>query len=248
MAFVLEIPTYNATLSTSVFAYILTMVGSGPGGGKYSAAVHGEAGVAHDTSDFNTYFKLTLNSLDGSYSYVMYTVAGTGVDEVILPPSDGSFTNIFNPTTGGSNIYTCVHIAVPTWSTAISYTTAANHHVYYAVTGLVYKCILNVTGAFENPSNATYWTAVDDADINTKYRKAFNLAYIVLSEALYADMNIAVLTEGINMYQKELLASPNFQKASKVWVMLQTIDNLAGRSLWTNASDIVAAMKVLTGE
>jgi len=245
MAFVLDTPTYNATLSTTVLAYISTMVGTGPANG-YSEMVHGEAGVAHDTSDFDTYFKLTLTSLDGIYSYVMYTTAGAGVDEVILPPSDGSFTDILNPITGGSNIYTCVHIAVPTWDNSVTYTLTANHHVYY--NGLVYASLQNAN-LNKNPVTETaYWAVTADDDINTKYRKSFNLAYVVPSEALYADMNVAVLTEGINMYQKELLASPNFQKASKVWVMLETIDNLVGRSLWTNASDIVAAMKVLTGE
>jgi len=48
------------------------------------------------------------------------------------------------------------------------------------------------------------------------------------------------LAGGIAMYRKELLASIDFQKASKLWIMLETVDNLTGRSLWTNVSTIIA--------
>jgi len=249
MAFQLDDPIYSATLSTIPLAYIITMVGSGPpGSNKYDETVHGEAGVAHDYTDFDTYFKLTIISLSGNYSYVMYTAAGTGVDEVILPPSDGSFTNILNPTVDGSDVYNCVHIAVPTWKTAIAYTLTANHHVYYAVTGLVYKCIQNVTGAFEIPTDTAYWSPVDDDDINAKYRADINLAYVVPLESDYATMGVDVVGAGVVMHRKDLLANIDFQKASKLWVMLESVDNLTGRGLWANVADIIAYAKLLTGE
>lgn len=44
-----------------------------------------------------------------------------------------------------------------TWVTGISYIVGD----FVSYNGALYYCILNVTGAFENPSNTTYWTAFD---------------------------------------------------------------------------------------
>jgi len=50
------------------------------------------------------------------------------------------------------------------------------------------------------------------------------------------------------MFRKDLLASPNFQKTAKTWLLLQSIDNLSSRSLWTNCDQEIAYLKTLTGE
>lgn len=231
--------SYTPALSTITLAQLINS------DTDYDETAHGEAGVAHNTSDFNTYFKITTTSLDGGYSWVMYTAAGTGIDEVILPPSDGSYTDTFNVPMDGSGVYTSIIIAVPTWDNSVTYLVASDHHVYY--NGAIYKCLQNALN--KNPATETaYWEEVEDDDINEKYRAEANIAYVIPLEADYAAINIDILSEGVTVFRKDLLANLDFQKASKLWMMLQVIDNLSGRNLWTNCDEIIAHAKVLTGE
>jgi len=233
MAFLVGNIAYTKASSTNVLAALTDSDTA------YDAATHGEAGVGHDTSDFDTYYKITLTSYSG-YTWVMYTSAGTGVDQVISSPATIGTGSGWGGTAtyNGSDIYNVVLIAVPTWDNSVTYTLTANHHVYYD--GLVYKSLQNANVNKNPATETTWWAVVADDDIHSKYRSEVNYAFIIPLEEAYTDFNIDVLAGGIAMYRKELLASIDFQKASKLWIMLETVDNLTGRSLWTNASTIIA--------
>ncbi len=235
MPFQVSITDANGDPAVNGQAQVVTLVDYS----NYDAA----AEVGHTQSNFSNYKKITLTTVYGSYSYVAFTIAGE--DKLITAPSLSSLPITDTLVYEGDDVHNIILIAVPTWDNSVAYLVASSHYVYY--NGTLYQCIQNSTN--QNPATQTaYWTAVTDDDLPTKYRLShtWSINYDILAE--YVTQVQLANDETKSLYQADVVDNPNFQAASKLWLMLEAIDVEADREAWDRVDDTITKAKELINE
>lgn len=201
------------------------------------------AEAGHTQNHFSDYKKITLTSVYGGYEFIASTIAGE--DKVITDPASSSLPITDTLDYEVDDVHNVVLISVPTWDNTVGYVASSNHHVYY--NGALYECIQDGTG--QNPaSEPTYWTEVEDDDLPTKYRltHTWSINYDILAEFVTRVQMANDETKAL--YQQDLLKNMDFQTASKLWCMLQSIDVEADREAWERVDDTITRAKELINE
>lgn len=195
-------------------------------------------------ANFSDYKKITLTSVYGSYSYVLFSKAGGDV-LINAPSAEASIPITHTIPYTVDDVYNVVLITVPTWDAGVAYTVAAHHHVYYNTK--LYVCIQN--GTNKNPVTETaYWTVVTDATIHTKYRLSYTwkVDYDILDE--YANQVRLANDATKPLYRKDIFKDVNFQAASKLWCMIESMSVEAVLEVWDRVNDTITKAKELINE
>lgn len=207
------------------------------------AALH-IAEPGHDKTDFSDYKKITLTSTYGGYSYVLYSK--TGGDLLINAPANESVLPITHlPPYEVDDVHNVVLIAVPTWNENVAYVASDDHHVYYS--GTLYQCILD--GADQNPATeTTYWTAITDDDLPSKYRLSYTFKIDYDIQAEYVSQVQQANDTAKSLYRADLVDDPNFQAAYKLWTIIQGSDTDASLGQWDRVNDSIVKAKEFIDE
>jgi len=198
--------------------------------------------VGHDQSDFSDYKKITLTSR-GGYSYVLSTLVGG--DVLISPPSAEILPITHTIPYDVDDVHNIVLIAIPTWDNAVTYNILDGPCVYYNTK--LYECIKS--GTNKNPvTEITYWTEIDDDDLNEKYRSSYTwgIIYDILTE--YANQVRLANDETKPITQDRIFENKHFQTSAKLWCMTESIEVESGLEQWDRVEDTITKAKSIINE
>ena len=187
----------------------------------------------HLQANFSDYKKIKIVT-PANQVYLFSTLAG---GDVLIDTPDGATLPIETLYTSvGDGVYTLYLIAVPTWSSAASYTVLAGHYVWYDEK--LYQAILDSTN--QNPSTATtYWTEVTDDDLPVKYRLEQKFVVTCDLEICYQKMGYAVSCLIDVNCPPDLCKSTLYNQWSQLDIILEHIQTLVDNQEWDKVQDMV---------
>ncbi len=202
----------------------------------------------HTRADFSDYRKITITTPTGS-PWVMSTIAGTGVDQVIATPSSttDSFSFILR-STDDDGIYS-VHIcSYPTYNNAAAYLSATLQVVYF--NGKLYKCIQDSTGNQPDVSSLFWevYSPTEEEELLTKYCTVQKICILCINiNACYEKSVLkAFCTASENNCNDNILCkNPDFLKTMKILVALEAVEISAAKSAWDEVQKQVDFLKTI---
>jgi len=202
----------------------------------------------HARTDFTDYRKIVITKPAGG-TWTMFPTAGTGIDEVVAPPSSGtdSFSYIMQ-SVDDDGIYSVNICSYPTYNNAATYTATTLQVVYY--NGILYKCIQ--TGAGQVPDvSPLYWevyTPTTEEELLTKYCTVQNIVILCVNiNACYEKtINAAFCLMKANNCNDDILCkNPLFLKAMKIIITLEAVELSAAKSQWDEVQSQIDLLKIL---
>lgn len=194
----------------------------------------------HARADFTDYRKITI-SRPKAGDYVMFTIDGEGVDEVIAPPSSltDSFSYIIQDT-DVDGVYYVTICSYPTYDAGAIYVSTTLQVVFY--NGLLYKSIQTSSGQTPDVS-PLYWelyAPTHEEELLTKYCTKQAIAILCISiNACFQDLIKSAFCETkLNYCNKDILCkNPIMLDTLMLLVTLEAINNSAAKSAWDEVED-----------
>lgn len=195
----------------------------------------------HAQADFD-FKKLVLESRDG-YSYTLST-EGDGEGSVGAPKDAASLPIAHNIPHDEDRVYTLTLIVVPTYDAAVAYSPASEHCVYYQ--GTLYECIQAGTGQTPG-AGSSYWTAVEEADLPTKYRVQVTMAVTYYGVEWYNKYVLALTEKELAVKDFNPLMDLEAEYMWRIFILLRGVDYHANDDNWEMVDILIAKMKIYYG-
>ena len=198
-------------------------------------ATNSEAG--HVQSDFTDFRKIKFINPDGT-SYLLSTL-GDG-QQTTIPAAGAALPIIDNYTySGGDGVYSLTLYTIPTYNNTANYSIITTPYVYSG--GSVYRAIQNSTGK-DPATEPTYWTIVPNIDtLPTKYRVYQQFAVTCDLQICYANKTKAANCSSGTCNWNNLPQSKNFLDATKLSLILDSIQPLVNAGAWSLVTDAINA-------
>jgi hypothetical protein len=202
----------------------------------------------HALSDFSNYRRITLTRPDTG-TYVYFTVAGTGIDEVIAAAASGNqdFTYPFLSTDidGRYQVKICEY---PTWGDGYNYSADRFTVVYYD--GVLYKAIQNNVGSQPDitPSDwAVYAPTAEEEEI-TRYCYTANIAVLCigLNKCMEEKNHQAICGIQKDFCNKDILCkNPDFLDYTILRTLRDGVEYSMNRQMWNEVDAEFNLMRLI---
>jgi hypothetical protein len=190
----------------------------------------------HALADFSNYRKITLTR-PSTGTYVYFTVAGVGVDEVISPASVGSqdfiYTLLDTDIDGRYQIAICEY---PTWGIGYNYSAARLTVVFY--NDILYKCIVDNIG-LQPDLNPTEWEvyAPDPAtELVSRYCYVANISVfcIGLNQCIEEKLHEAICLIQSDFCNDDILCkNRKYLAINELLLLRKGVEHSTNRRMWT---------------
>ena len=135
-------------------------------------------------------------------------------------------------------------MAVPTWSSAASYTVLGGHYVWY--NNKLYQAILDSTN--QNPSTATtYWVEVTEDDLPVKYRLEQKFVVTCDLQICYQKMGYSVACIIDVNCPPDLCKNTLYLQWSQLDIILEHIQTLVDNQEWDKVQVMVDLGSTICG-